>query len=111
MTTEVEAAEPDGMGWFPRFVLTYVDNTLLWPVLFAVLVHVALVIAALLVFAVRDLNAGAMALLVPPALATVSLVRMEIRWRERPGGLAVWMALTWLGSAGLAWACAVYGVV
>lgn len=105
---EVEAVPPSR---FERWVLPYVQNSLLRPVLFALLGHVALGIAVLGSLLVRHGNLLALAGIAATLAATAGLVRQELRVSGRPGGFSLAIALTWVGAIVLTWAFVRYDVV
>jgi hypothetical protein len=94
-----------------RALLPYLREQTLWPVLFAVLVHVIALVAPLLVLGLRDghlwslLGVGAFGAL------TGTLVGLEVRERRRPGLVTLLIGGVWLACAGGAFAVLHFEIV
>jgi hypothetical protein len=101
-----DAAHQRGEGWPPwveQWVLPYVDDIALWPVLFALLGHVAVILVPLMVQVIRNQSLPALGVLGVLLWNTSLIVRMELRATGRPGRLTAAMVLTWVASLPLAW--------
>ena len=97
---------PRGEGWPPwveRWVVPYVDDMLLWPVAFVLLIHVVLILVPLMLSVLRTGNPGAVGAVLLAGVASAHLIRMELRAVGRPKGLTVAVALVWACSFPLAW--------
>jgi len=80
------------------FVLPYLHEISLLPVLFALLGHVMIVVALVMVNAVRDQFLPAWGALFVLGAVSFGLMRFEFRVRRRPGAIA-WAVLgTWIVS-------------
>jgi len=97
--------------WVQEWVLPYLAEPALWPVLLALLGHVVVVIAPLVLAVARTGSPWAVAGLV--ALAAVSgwLVRWEWRVRGRPGAVSLTVAATWGVGLFSAWGADQLGVL
>lgn len=84
-------------------IFQYLDEPLLWPVLFALLGHLVIVIAPLGVYAYRDHSPLALLGLLLLVAGSVAGAVFEHRHRGRPGALTLGLSTTWLVSAGVAW--------
>lgn len=84
--------------WVETWVLPYVREPVLWPVLIAILGHVVVLFAlgALNVWRGESWTAAVLSV-----AFTVGSVGWEYRVMRRPGPIAAWIALTWLVSIGL----------
>lgn len=108
-----EADAPAAGGWPPwvqRYVMPFLEETGLWPVLFAMIGHVVVIIAPL----VLALSRGGLVAAVPLTfllLISFALCKTEVEARGRPGPVAAVVVLVWLGSVLVAWICGVTGVL
>ena len=102
--------EPDWPPWVQTWILPYVEEATLWPVLFALLGHVAMLMAPMMLFVNRHGSVNSAVALIALALATAALIRFEVRYRRRPGGVTLSMVLTWGSAAAIAWLSDYYGV-
>ena len=82
--------------WMERWVWTYLREPSLWPVALALLGHVMILLAPVMLFAWRDGN--------PFAYLALFLVRLEARHLRRPGAVTLALTLTWAAAVGVAWA-------
>jgi hypothetical protein len=102
--------EPDD-HWLEKFVLPYITNSALWPVLFAIIGHIAVLLAMPMVNVWRDHSIPSAAalgfLLFGPCGA---VVRWEWRTNRKPGPLSWTLLITWAMSVGLAYLAARYGL-
>ena len=86
-----------GWSWYDNMVEPWVDESALWPVLFAVLAHVSVGLGMLFITAYRgDVTSGVMVVAV--AAITALPIRKEVGRRGRPGGVCLSLGLTWLGA-------------
>jgi hypothetical protein len=88
--------------WIDRWVLTYATESDLWPVAVALLGHVSLGIAGLVLIGLRTGSVLAWALVGGFAAVTLALAAIEVR-RRSPGRAVGALALTWVGAAAMAW--------
>lgn len=92
---------PTPSAW-PQFVQTwvlpYIREPMLWPVLIAVLGHVVLLVALDMLAVYRSGDAGAVVMLVLMMAATIYLVVREVRIVGRPAGVSATLVLSWLAS-------------
>jgi hypothetical protein len=98
-------------AWVETWVLPYVEEMALWPVLVALLGHVVVIVVPLMLHIYRNgpgFNVFVLGLFVA---ASVWLVRMELRARGGPGGLTWVMLGTWLVSFPFAWFAESTGVL
>jgi hypothetical protein len=89
--------------WVEQWVLPYVDDIALWPVLFALLGHVLVVIVPLMLQVYRHGSSWAVLILLLLSGATMALVRMEHVAKGRFGMLSLVMLITWSSSLPFAW--------
>jgi hypothetical protein len=78
-------------GW----ILPYLRDSTLWPVLVVVIAHVVPFIAPMLLLAIRDLRVSAMGALLVIAYVTFAGARWEVRNGGRLGALSAVLAVTW----------------
>lgn len=100
----------DGPHWVDRWILPFVREPTLWPVLVVVIGHAIALAAPLLLLAVRDGSGGAAASLALLGLASLAIALLELRRRGRLGPLAGLLLTTWLLSAAAAWAADRFGI-
>lgn len=84
-------------AWVEQWILPYLEDMSLWPVLVAVLGHVLVVLVPLELAFVRGPSLAAAAVLSVLLVVTFEMVRMEIRALRRPGwltaiGIGMWVA-------------------
>ncbi|MEZ4237895.1 MAG: hypothetical protein R3F59_17450 [Myxococcota bacterium] len=102
---------PGWPDWMERWVLPYVREPALLPVLLALLGHVVVVLVPLMLGTWRTGHGAVVALLVAAVLGSVGLVGFEsVRFR-RPGAVTLTVLGTWAVSVGLAWFCERTGVM
>ena len=89
-------------SWFDRSVLPYLEESTRWPVLIVVLVHVAALLAPLILRSLRDRGVAAMAAM---ALLIVLSLRVFVgdSRRRRFGPLSGLILVTWMLSAVIAY--------
>ena len=84
------------MHFLDEWVLPYFEETTLWPVLFALLAHIVVLLALLFLQAWRIGAPWAWAGIVFLGLIAFDLCRREVIVRRRPGGLTLVVVLTWI---------------
>jgi hypothetical protein len=105
------AANDSGYSpWAERWLLPFVRDSTLWPVLLVVIAHAAAFLAPALLLALRDRRIPAQAALLLLAAFTINGVWGEIRRRGRVGALNVVVLCIWLLSAVLAVVADRYGI-
>ncbi len=89
-------------AWVDEWVLPYLENRALWPVWVALVGHVVVVVAGLVLLAVRTE--------LPEAFVVLGLVIAGSGWlvvrdarASGPGGVTLTVGLGWATSLGLAW--------
>ena len=95
--------EPSDRDWVDRFILPFVREPTLWPVLIVLIAHAVAFIGPALLFAVRDGGRGWAAALALLALLSLAVVRFEWRRDQRLAALSAVTAVTWLGSVAFAY--------
>jgi hypothetical protein len=93
---------PEGASRLERWVLPYLREPTLWPVLLVVMGHAAAFLAPMMLLGLRDRRGPALAALLGAAGLTGAGVRAESRAVGRPGAFSVALAATWLLAAGAA---------
>jgi uncharacterized membrane protein len=99
-----EDEEEQGVG-VDRFVLVFLRESTLWPILIVIVGHVVVFVAPVLLLAVREHRTSAFIVIAGFCLGTIRMVRFD---KRRSGGLSQLSALaavTWvliLGTAALA---------
>lgn len=102
-------AGPEDPGPVERFVLVFVHEPMLWPVLLVAIGHAVALVTALLLLALRERRVSAIGGLLAVAFLSVSALRLELRRRGRPGALSAIGLSTWLLSGAAALAADRYG--
>lgn len=85
-----------------HWVLPFVEDPLLWPVLLVVIGHVVALVAPVLLLAVRDRRIPAMGALALLVGLSVSIVNGDVRRRGRPAMPSAFLLVTWLLSGAAA---------
>lgn len=85
-----------------RWILVFVREPTLWPVLLVVIGHAVALMAPLLLWALLDGHGRSMVALGLLAALSLAGVTWELR-RRGPGALTGLLASTWALSAGMAW--------
>lgn len=108
-----EDTAPSGSwpAWVEQWILPYVEEMTLWPVLVAVLGHVLVVLVPLELAFVRGPSLAAAAVLAVLLVATFELVRMEIRALGRPRWLSVIGVGMWIASVPCAYYAGTIGIL
>lgn len=105
-----ERSEEEG-GWADQWVWPFLREPVLWPVAVAIIGHVVLVQAWLLVEvwrAAAPQHTAAFGVLV---VMSVGLVHGELRSRRRPGAVAFTVVASWAVAALVAWGAGSYGIL
>lgn len=95
---------------FERWVLPYIEDSTLWPVLIVVLGHLVAFVAPVILMAVRDRWFPAIGALTGLLLLTTFATIEEVRGRGRPGAQTAILAVAWTLCAGGAFVADHYGV-
>lgn len=110
----MEEPETSAAGWPPwvqDWVLPYLDDSILWPVLFSLLGHVVIVIVPLMLQVLRYQNAGALMILLILLMGSGHLIRMELQALGKPRALTAVLVLMWLSSIPCVWFAEKTGVL
>jgi len=81
-----------------RWVLPYIEDSALWPVLIVVIAHVVAFIAPLCLYAIRERSLVAMVAVAWLAFLTVQGMRYEKGLRGRFGSFSWLLLVTWAAS-------------
>jgi len=111
MTLPAEQKDSPWPEWVNTWVMPYILEEALWPVLVAFLGHVIVAIAPMLLYVVRDRSVAAGALLFVMLALTAYPPLVEVRALRRPGAVTVVFVLIWCGSALIAWIAGSYGLL
>ncbi len=98
MTQPPPTADPV-IAWAEKWVLPYLLEDELWPILFALLGSALCLLTVLLVHAWRADTPWMIGAVVFLFLAAVDVARREIAVRRRPGALTAVLAGLWFGAA------------
>lgn len=98
-------------AWLEQWILPYLREPSLWPVLIAVMGHVVVVVVALELDVWREGSIGSGITLAALIAATAGGCGFEVRRVGGPGALTYTLALTWAASVGGAWIAARTGVL
>ncbi len=99
---EPESGAPEG-DWVDRFILVFVHESMLWPILVVIIGHVVVFTAPALLLALRDGRASAFAALLLLGFFSVQIVRFDLRRSGRLGALSALVTVVWVLSVALAW--------
>jgi len=105
-----EPREPEGDSWVDRWLLPFVRDSALWPILIVLLVHGTILLAPALILTFRDRSIGAALALLLISFLSFEGVRNEVKGRGRPGALTVLIAIVWVGGGFTAWGADRYGL-
>ena len=89
--------------WVQTWVLPYLQDRALWPVAFALLGHVVVVLVPLMLWAIRSLNPIPMLAIALMLVASVHASIIERRAIGRSSVVAIALFLLWAVSVGVAW--------
>jgi len=104
-----EASQPQESR-VDRFVLQFVRDPLLWPVLIVVIAHLAAFVAPVLLLGLRDGRISSVAALLGLAGLSAGVVRHEWREKRRVGPRCGLLAAAWLVSIAAAYAADRYEI-
>ena len=85
--------------WFKNWVLPYVEESLLWPIFFAVWIHFVMALGVMMAMTIRDQPLLGGAVLFVILSGTGRAIWFEWQVRGRPGMIAVLLILTWICGA------------
>lgn len=108
---EIEPTTGAWPGWVQTWILPYVDDMALWPVLVAVLGHVLVVLVPLELVLARTAHPIAAFVLAALLAGTGEVVRMEVRATGRPRALTGIGVGMWLLSVPCAYGAHVSGIL
>lgn len=97
--------------WMERWVWAYLRDWSLWPVAFAVMGHLMILTAPVMLWAWRDGNLLAYLGVFLLLSGTVRLMAFEVVNLRRPGRVCVALLITWGGALGMAWAGLEWGLL
>lgn len=97
--------------WMERWVWAYLRDWSLWPVAFAVMGHVMILVAPVILWAGRDGNLLAYMILFLLVSGTIRLMVIELARLRQPGRVCVALLITWAGALGAAWAGWTWGLL
>ena len=98
-------------AWVEQWILPYLEDMSLWPVLVAVLGHVLVVLVPLELAFVRGPNLAALAVLSVLLVVTAEVVRMELRALGRPRWLTLIAVGMWAASVPCAYYAGTTGIL
>lgn len=90
------------------WIMPYLRDSSLWPVLIVLVVHVVAFVAPVMLYAVRDRRAGPIVALVILALLTLRGFRWEIHSRKKFGAISWLIVTTWIASCIAAYCANLY---
>lgn len=105
MSEEIEEVVYDEAWplWMRDWVLPYLRESTLWPVLFAIAGHFVVIYALMLLSVYRDGLQGSWGWLLFSLASSGTPVAWEFSLFRRPGGIALVVLLTWVSAVALAW--------
>ncbi len=103
-------SKPGLPPWVEGFVLVFVRESTLWPVLLVLVGHAAAFLGMAMLLGLRDRRISALLLLALLAVGSLRAAAAEISALRRPGALTGLLAGVWVTSAGLAWLAHHHGV-
>ena len=96
---EVSAGNREWPDWFKKWVLPYLEESLLWPILFAVWAHAVLALAVVVSVAISGNLFLGLALATILLSASGRVVWFEWEVKGRPGWIFIFVVVTWLAGA------------
>lgn len=90
-----EDAEEQG-DWVDRFVLVFVRESMLWPVLIVIIGHAVVFVAPVMLFAVRERRPAALIVFAGLCWGTLSLLRFDKRRSGKLSQLSALAGATWV---------------
>lgn len=82
-----------------RWVMPYVEDSLLWPVLIVIVLHFVAFITPVLLMAIRDLRISALLAVAIMLYGTLRAITWDVRDRSGPGAITAILLITWVLSA------------
>lgn len=107
--TGVEDEEP--LSSFDRWVMPYLEDSALWPVLIVIIAHIVAFTAPVLLFAFRDRRFVGMAALLLMGFASVQAVRYDLGRRGRPAAITGLLTACWVLSSAAAYFASEWGLL
>ncbi len=106
------AAEVTGYPlWVERFVLPFVRDSSLLPILIAIIGHFSIALAPLLLWVFRAHNPVGAAALLGFLVLSVEVVSLDLKAARRPAGLSAVLFSTWALAGLFAWIGNRYGLL
>ena len=96
-------AGPAWPDWLEQWVIPYVRDPVLWPVVIAVMGHVVVAVTALELAVWRVGSVGSGLIVLALAVGSIAATGFETRRFGRPGPVSLTLALSWAASIGFAW--------
>ena len=93
----------DWPPWVRRVVLPYLKDSALWPVTFAILAHIAVLEALVLLLAWRSGTPLAIGFLILNIIVTCNPARLEWRYDRKVGPVTITVVILWLMTAVVTW--------
>jgi hypothetical protein len=87
--------EHDGKSWDERWLLPYVEDSTLWPVLLVLIAHFAAFVAPVLLMTVRDHRVSGVIAMLGLLFLSVQTIRYELGRRGKLGALTWVLLSTW----------------
>ena len=95
--------DEENQSWVDRFVLVFLRESSLWPILFVIVGHIVVFAAPVLILAVRERRVSAMAALLLLGVMSFNIVRFDVGREGRPASLSKLVAITWAIVFAVAW--------
>jgi len=102
-SNDVDCSEPHTEDAVDRWVMPYVRDSTLWPVLLVVMAHVMAFVAPVLLYAIRDHHLAAFAALAGTLYLTFGVIRYDVRRSRRPAALSIIVLVIWAASIAAAY--------
>ncbi len=83
------------MHWVDRWVMPYVDDSMLWPVLIVIVLHAVAILAPALLMAIRDHRIPALLVIAILLYGSVRAIVWEVRRRDGAGAITGMLLVTW----------------
>ena len=103
--------ENDWPDWVKNWVIPYVTEELMWPVLFALWAHFVMAMAVVLVFGWRENVYLGAALVFLMLSGCVRMIWFEIQVKKRPGWVLLSIVLTWIMAIVVGYYGAQYNII
>lgn len=107
--TDVEGAESEEQveagrdTWVDRYLLIFLRESTLWPILLVIVGHVVAFMVPVLLLSIRERRISAIACLLLLGFFTVNIVRFDVGREGRPAALSILALATWALSGCVAW--------